>query len=269
MRPATPKSEVLYCRRRPLLFRASSVDTLQAFTKSYVPHPHANALTADAFSRGVVRSSTDYSVYTSTTPGGRMRGADIAFYKHRARYHTPDDSVRGMGRDGAREALWAMLEIVRGAGGALVNEDANKVGVGHGKVGDGEVMQETEGAVYFERMFRCILFCLSSILTSFASAVYANFLIVFTSRILLAVHICLLAGGPIIVAIFAFLLYRQSMIARRGQTRRRWVDNVRGYGRFWLTLFITFGAQVGLIIGFIKLNPYVSGFSRLVSVGLQ
>lgn len=79
-----------------------------------------------------------------------MRGADVAFYKNRARYHTPDDSIRGMGRDGARRALWALLEIVRGAGGALLNEDAEKVGVGRGKVGDGDVMQQTEGAVYFE-----------------------------------------------------------------------------------------------------------------------
>lgn len=123
---------------------------LQAFTKQYITHPHASVLTQDAFSRGVLRSATDYSVYSSMTPGGRMRGADVAFYKHRSRYHTPDDSVRGMGRDGARRALWQMMETMKGAGWALVQEDANKVGMGQGKVANGEVMQQTEGAVYFE-----------------------------------------------------------------------------------------------------------------------
>lgn len=48
------------------------------------------------------------------------------------------------------------------------------------------------------------------------------------------------------------------MLAQRGSTNRRWLDNVRGYGRFWLALLITVGAQVGLLVGIIQLNPYVS-----------
>ncbi|KAG2133180.1 uncharacterized protein EDB93DRAFT_1331526 [Suillus bovinus] len=40
-------------------------------------HPHANVLTGDAFSRGVIRSGTDYSVYEQAG----LKGLDFAFYR--------------------------------------------------------------------------------------------------------------------------------------------------------------------------------------------
>ncbi|KXN87577.1 hypothetical protein AN958_08458 [Leucoagaricus sp. SymC.cos] len=52
---------------RPTLFRATSSAVLYAFKTRNVPHPHANVLSADAFKRGVIRSGTDYSVYTEGT----------------------------------------------------------------------------------------------------------------------------------------------------------------------------------------------------------
>ena len=53
-----------------------------------------------------------------------MQGLDVAFYKNRAFYHSPRDSIPGMGYGAGRKALWAMLETARGAGLALLNDDA-------------------------------------------------------------------------------------------------------------------------------------------------
>lgn len=105
-----------------MLFR-SSLAAARTFNSKNVPHPHGNALSADAFARGVIRSGTDYSVYVYGIPGEKdgMGGLDLAFYKNRAYYHTPFDSIPGMGRDEGRKALWAMLETVRGAGLELLN----------------------------------------------------------------------------------------------------------------------------------------------------
>lgn len=70
-----------------------------------------------------------------------MQGLDFAFYKNRAFYHTPFDSISGMGRNEGRKALWAMMETVRGAGLNLLN----------GPAAD----DNTEAGVYFDGMVRC------------------------------------------------------------------------------------------------------------------
>ena len=147
--------------RRPFLFRANSLPILRAFSSGNVPHPHAYALSADAFAQGVIRSETDYAVYSGPRQpsltgelgasdrtgyrglGGGMRGADVAFYQNRARYHTTEDSIRGMGREGSRRALWAMMEVVRGAGSALLGAPENSLGE--------DVVGNAEPSTYFER----------------------------------------------------------------------------------------------------------------------
>jgi hypothetical protein len=96
---------------RPLLFRATSRTPLTAF---HVAHPHANVLSADAFARGLIRSGTDYSVYTP-----QMQGLDLAFYTGRSRYHTKYDALPHL--EGGRRALWAMMESAWGAGRSLLN----------------------------------------------------------------------------------------------------------------------------------------------------
>ncbi|KIY46136.1 hypothetical protein FISHEDRAFT_75980 [Fistulina hepatica ATCC 64428] len=103
---------------RPLLFRVTSTAPILSFAHGHVPHPHANVLSADAFSRGTVRSGTDYSVYTEQ---GGMEGLDLAFYRGRSKYHTKYDSIPYT--EGQEKALWAMMEAARGSGIALLSED--------------------------------------------------------------------------------------------------------------------------------------------------
>jgi hypothetical protein len=84
-------------------------------------------LSADAFSRGVINSGTDFTVYNHAREGGPgMEGVDFAFYQGRSKYHTKFDSIPGAG--GAKRSLWAMMETVRGAGMAMLNEDMTHVG---------------------------------------------------------------------------------------------------------------------------------------------
>jgi hypothetical protein len=69
-----------------------------------------------------------------------MDGLDFAFYRGRSKYHTKYDSVPGT--VGGEKALWAMMEAVRGAGIALVNDGSTHVG---------KRVEEGENAIYFDR----------------------------------------------------------------------------------------------------------------------
>jgi len=123
------------------------------------PHIHADALSQDAWDQRIIRSDTDYSVYSAPRkwdgssltvpnvtshgyvgPGGGMQGADIAFYTGRSRYHTMDDSIRGMGDGGAQKSLWALLELLHSASDSILNGSSDHI-----------ASDERERAVYFER----------------------------------------------------------------------------------------------------------------------
>jgi hypothetical protein len=141
---------------RPFLFRTTSYEILKAFRSA--PHIHADALSQDAWDQGIIRSDTDYSVYSAprtrgvsslteinTTargyvgPGGGMQGADIAFYTGRSRYHTMDDTIRGMGDGGAQKSLWSLLELLHSVSGSILNSTSDHIASG-----------ENDRAVYFE-----------------------------------------------------------------------------------------------------------------------
>ncbi len=105
---------------RPILFRATSTSPVNAFhNKKLVPHPHANVMSSDAFSRGFIRSGTDYSVYTTSGPRKGMDGLDLAFYKGRSKYHTKFDAVPFT--LGGERSLWIMMETARGVGENLLS----------------------------------------------------------------------------------------------------------------------------------------------------
>ena len=117
------------------MFRATNIAPLFSWTGDHVSHPHANVIFADAFSRGVVRSGTDYSVYEHAG----LDGLDFAFYRGRSRYHTWYDSIAGM--EGGKKALWAMMEATHGASLVLANDDTVHA----------QRFSRQERPVYFER----------------------------------------------------------------------------------------------------------------------
>ena len=112
--------------------RSTSTRVTKAWTN--VKHPHAAVLSADAFNRGVVRSGTDYTVYTK----GGQEGIDFSFYRRRSKYHTKEDSIPSVG---GKAALWNMMESTLLAGLALANDESS----GSGSKGM---------PVYFDRKFQ-------------------------------------------------------------------------------------------------------------------
>lgn len=100
--------------------------------KDLVPHPHANVLSSDAFSRGLIKSGTDFSVYSGQ---GGMAGLDLAFYKGRSMYHTKYDGMQYT--VGGEKSLWSMMEAARGIGIGLLRAHASRA-------------EGSDDAVYFD-----------------------------------------------------------------------------------------------------------------------
>ncbi|TFK63671.1 Zn-dependent exopeptidase [Pluteus cervinus] len=162
---------------RPLLFRTSSITPVLSFADhAQVPHPHANVLAADAFARGVIRSGTDFSVYNFGLGNGTMalEGIDFAFYQGRSLYHTPRDNLQDVVGHGSKEALWTMMETVKGVGWALLNEDETHVGAN----------ESAQAPVYFD--------------------VFGSLFIVFTQQSMFNFDVSLLVLGPLIFTTLYF-----------------------------------------------------------------
>ncbi|KAI0343578.1 hypothetical protein BDW22DRAFT_1356037 [Trametopsis cervina] len=218
---------------RPVLFRSTSLNTARSFTANGVRRPHGNAISADAFSLGIVRSRTDYEVFAKGIKGEKkgMDGLDFAFYKNRAFYHTKFDSIPGMGLNEARRSLWSLMETARGAGLALLNDDAIEGG--------------DEPGVYFDILGRVM--------------------VTLSAQALFALHVTFLIVGPVVViGMLAWLLTlaREHLVIDASEPTNHWskitktLSTVLGWGRFWISLLITIGVHAGIIAGFVKLNPF-------------
>ncbi|KAG0266914.1 hypothetical protein BG011_000053 [Mortierella polycephala] len=73
---------------RALLFRASNKALAGHYSK-VGNSPHANVFGNDIFKLGLIKSGTDFSVYTAYN----IPGLDIAFYSRRAFYHSLQDDI--------------------------------------------------------------------------------------------------------------------------------------------------------------------------------
>jgi hypothetical protein len=196
-----------------------------------------------------------------------MEGLDFAFYKGRSKYHTKYDSVPGT--VGGEKALWAMMEAVRGAGSALVNDGSTHVG----KVDGGE------DPVYFDCECPMLWFAVS-LLKLCGHEVFAAVLIVLPLRIMFTINIVLLTAGPILLL---FLVYTKHVVMHRRLQQpdiareegaaesiwRRlwnsfkslgWLSDLWRVGKFWLAVVLGIGLQVLLIVGYVNVNPFVSCF---------
>ncbi|TFK39821.1 hypothetical protein BDQ12DRAFT_681281 [Crucibulum laeve] len=224
---------------RPILFRATSTGPLLSFLPKYVPHPHANVLSADAFSRGVIRSATDYTVYTQRA---NMEGLDLAFYKGRSKYHTKYDAIPFT--EGHEKSLWSMMEASRGAGLALVNDERKE--------------ENRKGGipVYFD--------------------LFAAALIVFSLSAMFTFNVVFLVVGPIVLILLVVvdhILQHSRRQQENGSVHGPvnsifqdlwawliefgWLAGVWRWAKFWLAVVVTIGLQTLLVLGFIKLNPFI------------
>ncbi|KAJ7137774.1 hypothetical protein C8R44DRAFT_660823 [Mycena epipterygia] len=217
---------------RPLLFRGTSTPALRSFR---VPHPHGNVLSSDAFSRGVIRSGTDYTVYT----GAGMEGLDLAFYKGRSKYHTKFDAIPYT--VGQEKALWAMMESAKASGLSLLDDDKT-----HGT---------GSPPVYFD--------------------LFGSWLFLLPLDTLLVSNIVLLTVGPVILILLvvadAAIMHGRSHnqnghVPHNGNLLQQfwtwliafgWLKGAWLWAKFWVAVLVALGLQALLIFGYLKLNPFI------------
>ncbi|KAI8970991.1 hypothetical protein BD414DRAFT_540578 [Trametes punicea] len=219
---------------RPIAFRTTSYGPVRAVSSKRVKHPHATVLTTEVFSLGLIRSTTDYEVYVRGVNGeaAGLQGFDFAFYKNRAYYHTPRDTISGMGHGGAKRALWAMLETVWGSGLVLLN--------------DSEPGTDTRPPVYFDVLGRT--------------------LVLLSMDALYAINVILLVLGPLsTIALIVWVVLAckkrsriEALPTAHEESRRKFIMRaLLGWERLWVALLFTVLVHIALVTGFLKLNPNI------------
>ncbi|CAA7263132.1 unnamed protein product [Cyclocybe aegerita] len=222
---------------RPILFRSTSTSAVRSFRNTkLVLHPHANVLSSDAFSRGLIRSGTDFSVYVG--PGTRppMDGLDLAFYKGRSRYHTKYDAVQHT--VGGQKSLWSMMEVAKGVGIGLLDAPLQE---------SEPDTKKKDPAVYFD-VFKSVLF-------------------VFPLTKLLTFNIVALVIGPLLL--IALVVYERIVLRQilppdeegsRAPARRPLASLIHiiwTHAKFWVAFAVAFGMLVLEILLYVVINPFV------------
>ncbi|KAG5728578.1 hypothetical protein E4T56_gene19613 [Termitomyces sp. T112] len=214
---------------RPILFRGTSTKPLRAFY--HVPHPHGTILAADAFSAGVIRSRTDYSVYAQ---GGGMQGLDFAFYRGRSYYHTKYDAIPFI--QGGVRALWGMMETLDAAGCALLDQDNS---------------EPSEDVVYFDLFGQLMVMFPLATMQTFNIILLVTVPVV-TTGFFVWRHLAVTRGSR------AGILYR--VWWGKGKPKFDWI-------RFWIGLVVVVTSQAGLALLHLKSNKYVVYSSPYVVIG--
>ncbi|KAL0569316.1 hypothetical protein V5O48_012649 [Marasmius crinis-equi] len=208
-----------------LPFRATGEDVMRAYRKG-VKNYHANVLSADAFERGMIRSGTDYQVYTQAG----MRGIDLAFYRGRTRYHTKYDALPWT--EGKERALWNMIQAALGTGIELVNESDAQATTPSGRKG-----------VWFDLFGRALLLA--------------------TLDSLFTINVVALVVGPVTLAL---LLALQVTVSRRRSEEHGHGGNSDSTPvhralwnslKYWAGLAVVIGVQVGWVVGWVQMNPFM------------
>ncbi|KAJ7172060.1 hypothetical protein C8R46DRAFT_1084697 [Mycena filopes] len=218
---------------RPLLFRGTSTPAMRSF---HVPHPHGNVLSSDAFARGVIRSGTDYTVYT----GAGMEGLDLAFYRGRSKYHTKYDAIPYT--TAQQRALWAMMESAKSSGISLLNDDRT-----HGP---------GSPPVYFD------LFGIWLVLLSMNTLFISNVVLLVVGPILLLTLACFdaaIAYGRNQHQNGHVPEHRDSMLRQFWTwfVEFGWLKSVWVWAKFWVAVLVTLGLQGVLMYGYAYLNPFI------------
>jgi len=220
---------------RAILFRTTDLEV----TKGYegAPHPFGSVVAADGFKLGVIRSETDYKVWTESYG---QRGLDIAFYRPRARYHTNQDDTR----HASQESLWHMLS------NSLAAVDNLQHTTGHfsGNRNDGDKKKVASGSgtdgVWFD-MFG----------TGFA---------ILELRGLFAWTLTLLIVSPLVLALVTYILSRKDKYYFFSRKVKADEDDEpvsiggwKGFFRFPLALVLSGSITVLSALLIRRVNPHI------------
>lgn len=216
---------------RATIFRSTDAEVTKSYGKS--PYPFGTAVSADGFKQGLVRSGTDYSVFSEKLG---LRGLDIAFMDPRSTYHTTSDSSRRTSKD----SMWHMLSAALATTKSLTDDTDTDFSSGQGTQ-----------AVYFD------LFGRAFIVTSL--------------HILFAASVTLLVVAPIVLIIVAFTMYhhdRWYLFSRKATS-----DSLdphapdepvevsfggwRGFSRYPVAFVLASAAIAALALLITRFNPYI------------
>ncbi|KAL1297123.1 hypothetical protein AAFC00_004701 [Neodothiora populina] len=210
---------------RATLFRSTDAEVTRYYARS--SHPFGSVVSGDGFKRGLVRSGTDYTVFTEDLD---MRGLDVAFMEPRARYHTEQDDAR----DTSLASLWHMLSASLATMDGLSNDADSSFG---GKGSDG---------VWFDILGQ-----------AFA---------VLRLHTLFALSVTLLVAGPIFLIAVEVGLRKSDKwypFSRKQYLRSSDDDEPvhlygwRGFFRFPLAFIVATAIVIALAYLFTKQNPYI------------
>ncbi|KAL9028892.1 MAG: hypothetical protein Q9196_002800 [Gyalolechia fulgens] len=153
---------------KAVMFRSTDTQVTKAYQKAM--YPFASVLSGDAFKRGLIRSETDYRVFTETLG---FRGLDVAFYEPRARYHTDQDDVRHTDVNSLWHMLSASIPTLEALSSDMSGSDSDRQG---------------SDAVWFD--------------------LFGRILAVFELHTLFALSVALLVVAPLILTAVGIALYR-------------------------------------------------------------
>lgn len=225
---------------RATLFRSTDTEVTNFYASS--KYPFGTVVSADGFKRGLVRSGTDYSVFTENLG---MRGLDVAFMEPRARYHTNQDDARDTSIDSLWHMLSASLQTVKGLSGYTGSafdssdddKDANKgkVGAGNGSTG-----------VYFDLL----------------GQVFA----VLELHTLFALSVALLVAGPIVLIVLEIFIQRsdkwypfsmKKYLHSSDDDEPVQLGGFKGFFRFPIAFVVATAGVIALAYLLTKVNPLI------------
>ena len=221
---------------RATLFRSTDTEVTRSYQNS--KYPFGAVVSADAFKRGLIRSGTDYSVFTEVMG---MRGLDVAFMEPRARYHTTQDDTRHTSRASLHHMLSAALSTMQGLTSDMSStfdgKDAEKGKVPSGKGSDG---------VWFDLLG-----------SAFA---------VFRLNTLFALSVTLLVVGPLTLIVTGVVLYKVDKLYLFSSSKHHHhaegddsvaIQGWRGLFRWPITFVLATAAVIGLAFVTTTVNPYI------------
>ncbi|KAL8787925.1 MAG: hypothetical protein Q9213_001952 [Squamulea squamosa] len=209
---------------RAVMFRSTDNEVTKAYQKSR--HPFASVLSGDAFKRGIIKSETDYRVFTERLG---LRGLDLAFFEPRARYHTDQDDAKHTSID----SIWHMLSAAIPTMEALSADEHSFDGKG-------------SDSVWFD--------------------LFGQILAVFKLRTLFAMSIALLVVAPLVLIIVGAVLYRADKLyifSRKKQVQHDegnesvLLHGWKGFFQYPFLVVLASAAVIGLAFLVNKLNPYI------------